>query len=109
MNTTFFHGPHSRNALIARLPGSFGCLPASGCELAAPEGGQVKRGIDGELVQWCGSYGAGWGLIFDYEHGGDAPGVETRRSARFLRGLVGYTGDANQSTLHLLWLPIPIW
>ena len=66
-------------------------------------------GIDGELVQWCGSYGVGWGLIFDYEHGGDAPGVETRRSARFLRGLIGYTGDANQSTLHLLWLPIPIW
>ena len=66
-------------------------------------------GVDGELVQWRGSYGVGWGLVFDYEHGGEAPGVENRRSARFLRGLVGYTGDEHQSTLHLLWLPIPIW
>ena len=30
-------------------------------------------------------------------------------SVKFLCGLLGYTGDESQSTLHLLWLPLPIW
>ena len=65
--------------------------------------------VDGALVQWRGSYGVGWGIVFDYEHSGESPGIESRRSARFLRGLLGFTRDESQSTLHLLWLPIPIW
>lgn len=64
---------------------------------------------DGGLLRWQASFGIGWGLAFAYERAGDAPGVANRSSVKFLCGLLGYTGDESQSTLHLLWLPLPIW
>ena len=64
---------------------------------------------DGALVRWQSSFGVGWGLVFSYERSGDSPGLANQRSTKFFRGLLGYTGDEHQSTLHLLWLPIPIW
>ena len=71
-----------------------------------------ERGVwtpDGGLDRWNSSWGVGWGLVYSYESSGSRNGLSDRRSAKFLRGLLGYTGDEYQSTLHLLWLPIPIW
>ena len=65
--------------------------------------------VDGDLEQWASSRGVGWGLIYEQCESGGTIGRATRRSAKFLLGLLGYTGGEGESTLHLLWLPIPIW
>jgi hypothetical protein len=65
--------------------------------------------LDGDLERWEASRGVGWGLVFEHCESGGTIGRATRRSAKFLCGLLGYTGDERESTLHLLWLPIPIW
>jgi len=64
---------------------------------------------DGSLDRWTSSWGVGWGLLYCSETSGGSNGLSDRRSAKFLRGAVGYTRDEQQSTLHVLWLPIPIW
>ena len=64
---------------------------------------------DGSLDRWTSDWGVGWGLVYSSETSGGSNGLSDRRRASFLCGLLGYTGDEQQSTFHVLWLPIPIW
>lgn len=84
-------------------------ISALGLGLAYYNRQQGTWDLEGELDRWESTWGVGWGLIFHSETSGDVGGLSNRRSAKFLCGLLGYTGDEQQSTLHLLWLPIPIW